>query len=293
MSKVGAQEQSSRKSKSKDFAKRSLKNVVNEEDVQKQVKETLARLQGGGKKAAVKHRREKRETVHARMQEMAEKELREKVNEEILAGLKSISERLRKTSEQFDYDKSAISQVTGYIDEIENILGKSSKGEMQEILTIYKRLLPQEQYVKLRGKTNKTLNSLDKAIKTENDLFYDKLRDLKLGSGPTDVLSLVGSVGGVGLGLTTADNKDERLNPANGICLSALYDRAFDKGIFVNAAKARKLSIFKPRNHPKDAFLLAIFHFGLKTDHIAQSILFVVLPELNHGIRFFVRMRIG
>ena len=78
VSKVGAQEQSSRKSKSKDFAKRSLKNVVNEEDVQKQVKETLARLQGGGKKAAVKHRREKRETVHARMQEMAEKELREK-----------------------------------------------------------------------------------------------------------------------------------------------------------------------------------------------------------------------
>ena len=141
-----------------------------------------------------------------------EKELREKVNEEILAGLKSISERLRKTSEQFDYNKSAISQVTGYIDEIENILGKSSKGEMQEILTIYKRLLPQEQYVKLRGKTNKTLNSLDKAIKTENDLFYDKLRDLKLGSGPTDVLSLVGSVGGVGLGLTTADNKDERIS---------------------------------------------------------------------------------
>ena len=25
-------------------------------------------------------------------------------------------------------------------------------------------------------------------------------------------------------------NEDERLNPENGICLSALYDRAFDKG---------------------------------------------------------------
>ncbi len=78
VSKVGSQEQASRKSKSKDFAKRSLKTVVSEEDVQKQVKETLARLQGGGKKAAVKHRKEKRETVHARMQEMAEKEQREK-----------------------------------------------------------------------------------------------------------------------------------------------------------------------------------------------------------------------
>ena len=25
-------------------------------------------------------------------------------------------------------------------------------------------------------------------------------------------------------------NKEERLNPENGICLSALYDKAFDKG---------------------------------------------------------------
>ena len=27
-----------------------------------------------------------------------------------------------------------------------------------------------------------------------------------------------------------ADNKKQRLNPCNGICLSALYDKAFDKG---------------------------------------------------------------
>ena len=27
------------------------------------------------------------------------------------------------------------------------------------------------------------------------------------------------------------DNKEERLNPCNGICLSALYDRAFDQGL--------------------------------------------------------------
>ena len=26
-------------------------------------------------------------------------------------------------------------------------------------------------------------------------------------------------------------NENERLNPENGICLSALYDRAFDKGL--------------------------------------------------------------
>ncbi len=139
-----------------------------------------------------------------------EKQLRQKVNEEILEGLKALASRLGQSSDRFDYNKSTVEQVTAYIGEIENILGKSSKGEMQEILTIYKQLLPREQYIKLRGRTNKTLNSLDKAIKTEADLFYDKLRDLKLGSGPTDVLSLLGSIGGVGLGLATADNKEER-----------------------------------------------------------------------------------
>lgn len=80
VSKLGEQESFSKKTKAKEHAgfKRPVKNVVSEEDVQKQVKETLARLQGGGKKSTAKHRREKRETVHARMQEMAEKELQEK-----------------------------------------------------------------------------------------------------------------------------------------------------------------------------------------------------------------------
>ncbi len=141
-----------------------------------------------------------------------EQKLREKVNEEILTGLKSLSKRITEATDKFDYNKSTVSQVSAYIDEVEKILGKNSKGEMQEILTIYKHFLPKERYVKLRGTTNKTLASFNKAIKTENDLFYDKLRDLKLGSGPTDVFSLLGSVGGVGLGLTAADNRDERIS---------------------------------------------------------------------------------
>ncbi|MDR1973847.1 MAG: HNH endonuclease, partial [Bacteroidales bacterium] len=33
-----------------------------------------------------------------------------------------------------------------------------------------------------------------------------------------------------------AANEQERLNPENGICLSALYDKAFDKGLIgINA----------------------------------------------------------
>lgn len=42
-----------------------------------------------------------------------------------------------------------------------------------------------------------------------------------------------------------AENKDERLNPSNGICLSALYDKAFDKGLLSFASDGR--TIFSPR----------------------------------------------
>ena len=78
VNKVGSQEQA-KKAKTKEHFKKPLKNVVSEEDVQKQIKETLARLSGGNKKGkGAKYRRDKRDSVHARMQEQAEREQQEK-----------------------------------------------------------------------------------------------------------------------------------------------------------------------------------------------------------------------
>ncbi|MDP4239990.1 MAG: translation initiation factor IF-2 [Bacteroidota bacterium] len=59
----------------KDRLKKSIKTVVNEEDVQKQIKETLARLSGANKKGkGSKYRRDKRDSVSARQQEQAQRE---------------------------------------------------------------------------------------------------------------------------------------------------------------------------------------------------------------------------
>ena len=57
--------------------KRPVKTEVNEEDVQKQIKETLARLTQKGQKKGVKWRKEKREAFSNREQERAEQELAE------------------------------------------------------------------------------------------------------------------------------------------------------------------------------------------------------------------------
>lgn len=59
----------------KDKFKKPLKTVVNEEEVQKQIKETLARLAGGNKKGkGAKYRRDKRDTERNRQQEQAQRE---------------------------------------------------------------------------------------------------------------------------------------------------------------------------------------------------------------------------
>jgi translation initiation factor IF-2 len=59
----------------KDRNKKPIKSVVNEEDVQKQIKETLARLSGANKKGkGSKYRRDKRDNVSARQQEQAQRE---------------------------------------------------------------------------------------------------------------------------------------------------------------------------------------------------------------------------
>ena len=59
----------------KDRVKKTIKTVVNEEDVQKQIKETLARLSGANKKGkGSKYRRDKRDSNSARQQELAQRE---------------------------------------------------------------------------------------------------------------------------------------------------------------------------------------------------------------------------
>ena len=59
----------------KDKVKKPFKTVVNEEEVQKQIKETLARLAGGNKKGkGAKYRRDKSDNVSARQQEKAQRD---------------------------------------------------------------------------------------------------------------------------------------------------------------------------------------------------------------------------
>ena len=74
----GGNNQQAGKNKNKDrFKKPVIKQEVSEEDVAKQVKETLARLTSKGKNKGAKYRKEKRDMASSRMQELEDQEMAE------------------------------------------------------------------------------------------------------------------------------------------------------------------------------------------------------------------------
>ncbi len=152
------------------------------------------------------------------------------LNQSIIADLKNLSNKFKASSGKYNYSAESVESISKYIHEVEDIISQTDKGELQEILTIYKRLLPRKEYLRLRSQAESAVKSLDKAIDIETNQYVDKARDLRLGSAPTDVLSILGTVGTVGYFLNKSDNKDEKCSvaikygiPAIGAIATSLY----------------------------------------------------------------------
>ena len=203
---------------------------------------------------------------------------RNALNSEISSNLKKLASNFREVSSQYHYNPEAVQAISKYVDEVENIISKSSKGELQEILTAYKKLLPRNEYLKLKSEVQSAIKSLDKSIEKETVEYVDKARDLRLGSAPTDVMSIIGAVGAVGYYLTKADNKDDRYSvslkygiPAIGAIATSLYctarlvagGKAMALGLLsgwlmnkigTSADDARKKYTLDVSFHPRDIF---------------------------------------
>lgn len=97
------------------------------------------------------------------------------------------------------------------IKSIENLLGEQNSGALQEMLSIYKKIAPYElAQTKAENTVRKAVSSFDKSLQTETLEFFDKVRDLQMGSAPTDILSILASAGMIGYGLGEAADSDER-----------------------------------------------------------------------------------
>lgn len=144
----------------------------------------------------------------------------------ILAKLKQLSTSIN--SEK--YSLETVKKISEQINDVKSVISSSSKGELQEILSIYKKILSEKEYKQLKTKITKTIKSLDESIDTETNRYFDKARDLKLGSGPTDVMSILGTAGTIAWLVGKSKDKDEIISvslkygiPAVGAIATSLF----------------------------------------------------------------------
>ena len=82
------------------------------------------------------------------------------------------------------------------------------------MLDIYKKLLPEKEFQKLQKEVRESVKSLDTSIRIESVEYFDKLRDLTLGSAPTDILTFLVGFGSLGIGLASTDDRDTQASVA-------------------------------------------------------------------------------
>ena len=155
---------------------------------------------------------------------------RNALNNEIIVDLRNLGANFSEMSSKYNYTSDASKAISKYVSEVESIISKSSKGELQEILSAYKEILPRSEYLKIKARVESAVKSLDKSIDIETVQYFDKARDLKLGSAPTDVISILTTVGAVGYYLNKADSTDDKYSvslrygiPAIGAIATSLY----------------------------------------------------------------------
>ena len=158
-------------------------------------------------------------------------------DEKLLGSIDELRSTLSKSKAKIDAEQ----HVHETLDRIKNIISKNQTGatgeiaakrqpaKLDEMLEIYQKLAPKD-YPKIEQQAGHFIKSLDKSINIESEQFFDKVRDLQIGSAPTDALSILGSAAMIGVGLARAKDNDQRVSvtlkagiPVIGAVATSLY----------------------------------------------------------------------
>lgn len=96
------------------------------------------------------------------------------------------------------------------MDAVSKLTGE--KGVYKEAIDILAPHLSMEENALFAKRLNDVSISLKKANKSECIDYFDKKRDLMLGSAPTDVVTAITGLGLSGVAISTADNNDQRIS---------------------------------------------------------------------------------
>ena len=137
--------------------------------------------------------------------------MRKKIVSDINSILKSAHTIINSDTYKPNDSKKILSLIRQY----GKIINTDKKGNIEEILTIYRDILPPEEYAKIKKIANKASNSLNRAVNNEGCEYLDKVRDLATGSALTDVAFGMGvPIATTGVALSIADSKEKKRSVA-------------------------------------------------------------------------------
>lgn len=133
-----------------------------------------------------------------------------KIRKEILSGVDDFRGEINKALKDNSMDKEVATKLIDSVTDLRQMVVNFKTGKVEEMLDIYKQLLPESDYKTVEKFYNEGVKNLDKSIKIETDDFISKVRDLALGSAPTDVLTILGGLVTLGYYLGKSKDNDER-----------------------------------------------------------------------------------
>lgn len=96
---------------------------------------------------------------------------------------------------------------------VKDLAQEEATGEIQDMMAVYHKIAPFELAKFGADKAvRNAVKSFDKSVRLEIVEYFDKVRDLELGSAPTDVLTILISLALIMKSLQYAKNDDEKIN---------------------------------------------------------------------------------
>lgn len=129
---------------------------------------------------------------------------------ELLEDIAKLKLSIQQSMSEKAVNSNSSGNLLAQLDELNAVIANYKKGKAEEILDIYKHILDQDDYNLFRRSYKNTIESLDKSINLETEEFFSKVRDLVIGSAPTDVLTMIGPLGVLGYQLGKSDDREQR-----------------------------------------------------------------------------------
>lgn len=156
---------------------------------------------------------------------------REKISKEISNIVETLTGAIKKSSIYSGAEQEEMLKNLSSIQDTVLSTGIGSKGALEEIMTIIKglnttnlqssgkKIITDSHFKELSKLSSKITTGLEKATELETGEYFLKQAELKVGSAPTDVLSVLFPIGVGAYSIAKGDDKDEKISATLTTCV--------------------------------------------------------------------------